>query len=130
MGMAVVDVMVVGQIAPIELPHQALGWAPIVVLIVTGIGLLTGVQVLAARGLGAGNPEEAGAAWRRGMVVSLVAGIAAVLLIWLLGERIFTVFGIAPALAQPWRSRCPRTSPTSPAPSSSSRSSGPWLPRS
>lgn len=99
--MAVVDVMVVGQIVPTELPHQALGWAPIGVLIVTGIGLLTGVQVLAARGLGAGRPEEAGAAWRRGMVVSLVAGIAAVLLIWLLGERIFTVFGIAPALAQP-----------------------------
>src|SRR5688572_1857664 len=101
MGMAVVDVMVVGQIAPTELPHQALAWAPIGVLIVTGIGLLTGVQVLAARAIGAGKPEEAGAAWRRGMVVSLVAGIAAVALIWLLGDRIFGVFGIAPALAQP-----------------------------
>jgi MATE family multidrug resistance protein len=101
MGMAVVDVMVVGQIAPAELPHQALGWAPIGVLMVTGIGLLTGVQVLAARALGAGKPEEAGAAWRRGMVVSLMAGIAAMALIWLLGERIFAAFGIGPALAQP-----------------------------
>lgn len=99
--MAVADVMVVGQMVPAELPSQALGWAPVGVLMVTGIGLLTGVQVLAARALGAGAPEEAGAAWRRGMVVSLLAGIAAVTLVWLLNERIFTAFGIAPGLAQP-----------------------------
>ena len=28
MGMGVVDAIVVGQLAPSELPHQALGWAP------------------------------------------------------------------------------------------------------
>jgi MATE family multidrug resistance protein len=27
-GMALVDTIVVGQLAPDELPHQALGWAP------------------------------------------------------------------------------------------------------
>jgi MATE family multidrug resistance protein len=101
MGMAVVDVMVVGQIAPAELPHQALGWAPIGVLMVTSIGLLTGVQVLAARALGAGKPEQAGAAWRRGVTVAMAAGIASVALVWLLNERLFTAFGIAPELAGP-----------------------------
>ncbi len=99
--MGVVDVMVVGQIVPSQLPYQALGWAPIGVLLVTGIGLLTGVQVLAARALGAGTPAEAGGAWRRGLLVSGVAGALAVGLVWLLGARLFTAFGIAPELAEP-----------------------------
>jgi MATE family multidrug resistance protein len=90
MGMGVVDVMVVGQMVPEELPYQALGWAPIGVLMVTGIGLLTGVQVLAARG-----------AWRRGLVVAAAAGALAVAVVWLLGARAFTAFGIAPELAVP-----------------------------
>lgn len=101
MGMSVVDVMVVGQFAPAELPYQALGWSPINVLTVGGIGLLTGVQVLAARALGEGVPAEAGGAWRRGLVISTVAGGLAVSLLWLLGERVFTVFGIPRELALP-----------------------------
>jgi MATE family multidrug resistance protein len=101
MGMSVVDVMVVGQFVPSQLPHQALGWAPIGVLLVTGIGLLTGVQVLAARAIGAGTPAEAGAAWQRGLVVSGLAGAFSVGLVWLLGARLFTAFGIAPELAEP-----------------------------
>jgi MATE family multidrug resistance protein len=101
MGMGVVDVMVVGQLVPEQLPYQALGWAPIGVLMVTGIGLLTGVQVLSARAIGEGAPERAGGAWRRGLVVSAVAGALAVLLVWSLGARTFTAFGIAPELAAP-----------------------------
>lgn len=101
MGMGVVDVMVVGHLLPEQLPYQALGWAPIGVLMVTGIGLLTGVQVLAARAVGEGAPERAGGAWRRGLVVSAIAGALAVALVWLLGERTFTAFGITPELAGP-----------------------------
>lgn len=101
MGMGVVDVMVVGQFAPSELPYQALGWSPINVLTVAGIGLLTGVQVLAARALGAGQPDQAGAAWRRGLVLSLVASGLAALGLLAAGERVLTVFGIAPELARP-----------------------------
>ena len=55
MGMGAVDVMVVGQFRPAELPYQALAWAPTGVFMVTGIGLLTGVQVLASRAIGAGS---------------------------------------------------------------------------
>jgi MATE family multidrug resistance protein len=101
MGMSVVDVMVVGQFAPAQLPYQALGWAPIGVLTVSGIGLLTGVQVLGAKALGAGNWHEAGGAWRRGLVVATLAGAGAAALVWLLGARAFTAFGIAPELALP-----------------------------
>ena len=101
MGMGVVDVIVVGQFAPAELPHQALGWAPIGVLLVSGIGLLTGVQVLAARAVGTGDLNDAGGAWRRGLVVSLIAGAVAAGSIWSLGARTYTIFGISSELALP-----------------------------
>lgn len=101
MGMGLTDVIVVGQLAPAELPHQALGWAPTGVMTVTGIGLLQGVQVLAARALGEQKPEQAGGAWRRGMVVAGVAGMLACALSWWVGSAVFQAFGIAPRLAVP-----------------------------
>src|SRR5688572_11250339 len=100
-GMAIVDVVVVGQLAADELPHQALGWAPTAVFLVAAIGLLQGVQVLAARALGEKNPQGAGVALRRGLVLALIAGGLSAALMWLAGERIFTTFGIAPELAAP-----------------------------
>jgi MATE family multidrug resistance protein len=101
MAMGIVDVMVVGQLAPGELSHQALGWAPTGVMIVTGIGLLTGVQVLAARAIGEQKPEQAGAALRRGWIAGALAGCLATLFMWGAGERLFSAFGIAPELALP-----------------------------
>lgn len=98
-GMALVDVIVVGQLAAHELPHQALGWAPTAVFLVAAIGLLQGVQVLAARSLGEGNPDGAGVALRRGLVLGGVAGLLSAALMWFGGEHIFTVFGIDAALA-------------------------------
>src|SRR6185312_10271144 len=73
-GMGIADIVVVGQLAPRELPDQALGWAPTGVFLVTAIGLLTGVQVLAARVIGEGKPEEAGVVLRRGLMLAVAAG--------------------------------------------------------
>jgi MATE family multidrug resistance protein len=100
-GMGLVDVIVVGQLAADELPYQALGWAPTAVFLVAAIGLLQGVQVLAARSLGEGNPQGAGVALRRGLVLGLIAGLASAGLMWLGGERLFTTFGISEELAGP-----------------------------
>jgi MATE family multidrug resistance protein len=71
------------------------------VFLVAGIGLLQGVQVLAARSLGEGNREGAGVALRRGLVLALVAGLLSAALMWLGGERIFSTFGIGAVLAAP-----------------------------
>jgi MATE family multidrug resistance protein len=101
MGMGLCDVIVVGQLAPDDLPAQALGWAPTGVLVVTGIGLLIGVQVLAARALGADEPAAAGGAWRRGMVIGLLAGLVSAAIMWLGNTHLFTMFGISPELAGP-----------------------------
>jgi multidrug resistance protein, MATE family len=100
-GMALVDVIVVGQLAPDELPHQALGWAPTAVFLVAAIGLLQGVQVLAARSIGEGNKQGAGVVLRRGLILALIAGALSAALMWLGGERLFTFFGIEEALAAP-----------------------------
>jgi MATE family multidrug resistance protein len=99
MGMGLADTIMVGQLAPDELAHQAVGWAPTGVLLVGGIGLLTGVQVLSARALGEGAPEKAGAILKRGLVIALIAGFAGAALIWLAAESLLQGFGIAPALA-------------------------------
>ncbi len=100
-GMAIADVVVVGQIAPDELPHQGLGWAPTAVFLVAAIGLLQGVQVLAARALGEKKPEGAGMALRRGLVLAFLAGSISAGLMWLGGERLFVVFGIEPSMIAP-----------------------------
>src|SRR5438093_933882 len=76
MGMGITDTIVVGQLAPAELPALALGWAPTGVLLVGGIGLLMGVQVLTAQAVGEQRSAEAGAIWRRGLVLAAVAGAA------------------------------------------------------
>jgi MATE family multidrug resistance protein len=99
MGMSVVDVMVVGQLAPTELGWQALGWAPVHVLTVSGIGLLYGVQVLAARAVGASDRARAGGAWRRGVLLAAASGMLAMGLVWLTSGHLFAAFGIEPGLA-------------------------------
>lgn len=100
-GMAITDVIVVGQLAPGELAHQALGWAPTAVFLVAAIGLLTGVQVLAARVIGERTPARAGAVLRRGLILAFGAGLASALLLWLGGANLFLTFGIERALAEP-----------------------------
>jgi MATE family multidrug resistance protein len=93
--------VMVGQLAPDELPHQALGWAPTAVFLVASIGLLQGVQVLAARSIGEGNPQGAAVALRRGLVIALIAGALSAAPMWALGVHIFTGFGIEESLAAP-----------------------------
>ncbi|MFT4570001.1 MAG: MATE family multidrug resistance protein [Hyphomicrobiaceae bacterium] len=100
MGMGVTDTIVVGQLAPEELSFLALGWAPTGVLLVTGIGLLLGVQVLSARALGAGKPQGAGTAWRHGMVLALGFGLLCTLSLWLTTEPLLLLAGIEPQLAE------------------------------
>lgn len=100
MAMGVVDAIVIGQVAPDQLPPHALGWAPTAILLVSALGLLTGVQVLAARAIGAGTPEHAGTVLRRGLMLALVAGCVSAALMWLAGAHVFTLAGIAPELAE------------------------------
>lgn len=101
MGMGIVDTVVVGQIAPNQLPFLALGWAPTAVFLVGGIGLLMGVQVLAARVIGEGAPLQAGAVWRRGMVLAGACGVICALILTLTVAPLLELFGVEADLIEP-----------------------------
>lgn len=101
MGMGVADTVMVGQFAPKELAYQALGWAPTSVMLVGGIGLLAGVQVLTARAVGEGKPDHAGAVLRRGLIIAMVAGLAVAAATILFAGPLLLASGVSPTLAQP-----------------------------
>jgi len=99
-GMGVVDMIVVGQLRPGELAHQALGWSLNGPALLGGIGLLLGVQVLAARAVGAGQVDAAGPIWRRGLVIALVAGAVVCAVVWLAAGPMLQALGVEPVLAR------------------------------
>ncbi len=100
MAMGIVDTVVVGQLAPRELPFLALGWSLAGVFLVGGMGLLTSVQVLAARVIGEGRPSAAGAVLWRGLALALGYGAFSVAALIVFGEAILRAFGVEPALAE------------------------------
>jgi MATE family multidrug resistance protein len=94
MGMGVIDTILVGQFAPRELAYLALGWAPTSIFVVGGIGLLTGVQVLAARVIGEGRSDAAGTVWRRGVALSLIFGAVCAIGLYFSAAPLLSVLGV------------------------------------
>jgi len=99
MAMGLTDAIVVGHYSATELGYHALGWAPTVTVLVAGIGLLLGVQVLTARHIGAGRPERTGVVLRRGVSYAFKIGIASTAGLVLLGPLILRNIGLEPSLA-------------------------------
>ncbi|MGL6043090.1 MAG: MATE family efflux transporter [Sandaracinobacteroides sp.] len=99
MAMGLTDAIVVGQYSAVELGYHSLGWAPTVTVLVAGIGLLIGVQVLTARMIGAGQPERTGAILRRGLTYALKIGIVSTIVLVLLGPPFLHRMGLEPAVA-------------------------------
>ena len=75
--MILIDTIMVGQFSADELAYQAIGWAPVVVLTTTGIGLLMGTLVITANALGRDEHTGVGITWRRGMATALLVGLIA-----------------------------------------------------
>ncbi|HTK34075.1 MAG TPA: MATE family efflux transporter [Caulobacteraceae bacterium] len=100
MAMGLTDTVVVGRYSSTELGYMALGWAPTAVVLTTGMGLLSGVQVMTARRVGEGRGAEAGAVLRRGLADALVIGAGSTLLLLVLGPAFLQGAGMAPDLAE------------------------------
>lgn len=98
-GMGVIDLVVVGQWAGDELPDLTLALSLAGPITIGGVGLMLGVQVLAARAVGAGEPALAGRVWRRGIVVAVVAAAAVWMLVASLAEPFYASIGVDADLA-------------------------------
>ncbi|MEE4350395.1 MAG: MATE family efflux transporter [Pacificimonas sp.] len=82
MAMGITDAVVVARYSAEELAYQSLGWAPTMVILTGGIGLLIGTQVVTAQFVGEGRRAEAGAVLHRGLMLALGAGLFVALLAW------------------------------------------------
>ncbi len=74
MGLATVDVIVLGRAGADALADYVLAMALYDSLLATLAGLLLGVPVLAAKAFGAGDLQGLGLIWRRGLVYGLLVG--------------------------------------------------------
>ena len=100
MVMGLTDAIVVGNYASRELAYHSLAWAPTSVVLTTAVGLMMGVQVMAARMLGEGRPHDVGAVLRRGIAFALQIGLGSALLLILLGPLGLGAAGLEDGLAE------------------------------
>src|ERR1700761_1361253 len=99
MAMGLTDAIVVGRYSATQLGYHALGWAPTSVVVTMAIGLLSGVQVMAARAIGEGRLHETGAVLRRGLAYSLWIGAISAGLLVLGGPAFLHAIGLEKSLA-------------------------------
>lgn len=90
--MAVVDTIIVGNYDSAGLAYLNVAHAPFTSLMVTGIGLLTGVMIMTSHANGRENLLAAGAVWRNAMPYAVLVGILFTLLTWH-SELLFIITG-------------------------------------
>jgi MATE family multidrug resistance protein len=96
--MITVDTVMVGQAGGEELAHYAIAFAPQMLLLSVGFGLLVGAVVLTAQADGAGRLPLCGRIWRLAMLVAGLIGLidAAILAH---GEWLLRLLGQEPGIA-------------------------------
>ena len=99
MLMGITDAIVLGQMAPGELPFVLNSWLPIGVSLGLGTGILIGVQVLTSELMGVGREQESGRIFRRGLIFAALMGVALTAIIFPLAGTMFRAFGFAPEVA-------------------------------
>ncbi|MBT3915470.1 MAG: MATE family efflux transporter [Rhodospirillaceae bacterium] len=75
MVMMIVDAVMVGHYSAQELAFQSIGLAPMMFLMVSSFGLLTGTLVMTAFHLGAKELRQCGAVWRRSITYAFALGL-------------------------------------------------------
>lgn len=96
--MVMADIVMLGRHSSRELAFYSLAQGPLTTLILVGIGLVMGTQVVTARMHGAGQDARCGAVWRRSVPYALALGGAAALLC-AAGPKPFLWIGQEPGIA-------------------------------
>ena len=99
MFMSLTDAIVLGQMAPGELPFVLNSWLPMGIALGLGIGILMGVQVLTSELMGVGRAGESGRIFRQGVWVGIALGVALTVVILPLARPLFDGLGFAPDVA-------------------------------
>jgi multidrug resistance protein, MATE family len=93
-----VDTAMTGHAGATELAAYAVAGAPLVPLLLLGIGLLSGTTVFVAHALANGDKQEAGRIYRVAQGFAFVAGFV-MLMVCLAGEPMLRALGQSPSLA-------------------------------
>jgi MATE family multidrug resistance protein len=81
--MITVALVMVGHAGPNDQAYFAAGFAPHMLVLVFGMGLVASVTVLSAQADGAGNAVQCGRIWRLGMLLAAACGVAAgIAMLW------------------------------------------------
>ena len=100
MAMGLVDVLVVSHYSTRELGYQALGWAPTAVIMISAMGLVSGVQVISSRRIGEGRPRESGQVFQMGVISSVILGVLASIALVTLGPWALAALHMEPDLVR------------------------------
>jgi MATE family multidrug resistance protein len=96
--MATADIVMLGHFDAEHVAWYGIGVTPFIVLLLIGIGLLTGTLVMTSHARGAGRPLECGPVWRRSLPYALAIGSIGALF-GLFGEPFFLAIGLLPGIA-------------------------------
>ena len=96
--MVTADIIMLGHYGAEDVAWYGIGMAPFVVLLLIGIGLLTGTLVMTSHARGAGRPADCGPVWRRSLPYALLIGLAGTA-ISQFAEPFFLAIGQSPAIA-------------------------------
>jgi MATE family multidrug resistance protein len=96
--MITVDTVMVGQAGGEGLAYYAIAFAPQMLLLAIGLGLLIGATVLTAQAEGAGRPMLCGRIWRLALMIAAAIGIGDLLLL-IHGEWLLRQLGQEPRIA-------------------------------
>lgn len=96
--MATADIVMLGHFDAADVAYYGIGMTPFVVLLLIGIGMLTGTLVMTSHARGAGRLTECGAVWRRALPYAALIGLVGTGLSQL-GEPFFLLIGQSPGIA-------------------------------
>lgn len=74
--MATADIVMLGHYRAEDVAWYGIGVTPFIVLLLIGIGLLTGTLVMTSHARGAGRLADCGAVWRRSLPYAVLIGLA------------------------------------------------------
>lgn len=100
MLMGITDAIVLGRMAPGELPFVLNSWLPLGIALGFGMGILLGVQVLTSELMGTGRGHESGRIFRRGLWFATALGAVLTVTLFPLAGALFRNLGFDPDVAE------------------------------